>query len=197
MAKTPLNSALGELRGKIDGFVYRQLGGETIVSGLPESRGRVRFDQLSPSQDQFQDAVLYAQAVCEDPARRAAYARIARRRRVRAGRLFAFIVGDYLAPPVVTEIRIRDYRRRAGDRIVVFAKDDCEVVSVEVALKDAAGAILESGPATATPLGWRYVAKADAPADAPLTIVATAKDRAGNKTVAEQPAPVASAAPLY
>ena len=191
MAKTPLNPALGQLRGKVDGFVYRQLEGETIVSGLPEPRGRPPFDQLSPSQDQFRDAVHYAQAVCADPARRAAYARLARQRRVSAGRLFAFIVGDYLSPPVVTEIRIRDYRRRAADRIVVFAKDDCEVVSVEVVLKDAAGAVVESGPAASTPLGWRYVTTTDVSADAPLTIVATAKDRAGHKALAEQPVPVA------
>lgn len=132
-----------------------------------------------------------AKAVCADPARRAAYAPIARQRRVSAGRLFSFIVGDFLGPPVVTEIGIRDYHRLPGDRIVVFAKDDGEVVSVEVALKDTAGAVLESGPAASTPLGWRYVATTAAPSDGPLLVVATAQDRAGNRAVLEQSVPVA------
>jgi hypothetical protein len=42
MAKTRLNAALRELRGTIDGIVYRDLNGQNVASRLPRHKKRQR-----------------------------------------------------------------------------------------------------------------------------------------------------------
>ncbi len=180
MGKTPVNTALGSLRGQVDGWVYRELEGETVIARRP----RVRAD-LEPTAEQqtvretFRRAAEFAKAVFADPVRKAAYRDLALRRGVPGSRLFAFIVQDYAKGPVVTGIAADGYGRAIGDAIKVYATDNGEVTGVTVALQAADGSVIESGPAAKSDDGWRYLATTAVAAGDPVTIVATATDRAG------------------
>lgn len=61
--------------------------------------------------------------------------------------LFAFVMGDFLKPPVVEAVNLTGCLGRVGDLTRVNASDDFEVVAVAVMIRDAADAVLEQGPA--------------------------------------------------
>jgi hypothetical protein len=82
MAKARLNSALQELRGEIDGFVFKNYGGKVVVTRRPD------MSDIKPTKAQlvhrarFRAAGRYADAAWKDPARRTAYARVAAQRKI-------------------------------------------------------------------------------------------------------------------
>jgi hypothetical protein len=176
MAKLTLNSALNGIRGRIDNWVYRQYGSRVILSRRPETSGVV-----SPAQtvvrERFKAAAAYARIALADPVQQPRYQAAAR---AKGMALFAFVVGDFLNPPVVQAIDATAYHGVAGDPIKVSATDDFEVVSVSVAIRDAAGAVLEQGPAVLVDGKWTYAATVAATAGETVTIEATAKGRPGN-----------------
>ena len=77
-------------------------------------------------------------------------------------------------------VDLAEYRGRRGDRIRVIAFDDLEVVSVEVAIRTAAGAWVDTGAAVDVQRVWIFTTTSDAPAGEPLVVTAAAKDRPGN-----------------
>jgi hypothetical protein len=99
--------------------------------------------------------------------------------------VFNVAMRDYLKPPNVREIGVDAYEGHPGEEIVVRAIDDCEVVSVHVAItKD--GEIVEEGDAYRDPLNatlWRYATTQEN--ELPGTVIeAYAADRPGNVTAA-------------
>lgn len=185
MATAKLNQALGSLSGKLDGWVYRQVKGKTVVAGAPNPEVPAEPSQAQLAQrKRFTAAQAYMKQVLADPCQREAYEAMARALGRRADKLVA---GDFLNPPVVDRIDLSGYHGQPGDLIRVLATDDVEVVSVEVVLKTAAGAVLERGPATKLHGVWRYAATLPAPAGQRITIHATAKDRPGHDGRGEVP----------
>lgn len=183
MAKTPVNSALGKVHGKLDGWVYRVLEGDTVIARPPTIDPNLEpTEEQEAVRERFRRASLFAKGVFADPARKAAYRDLALRRGFPASRLFAFIVQDYAVPPRVTGIDLQGYQRTPGGVIRVFAADNGEVMSVTVTLKAADGTVLEAGAAVARDAGWDYAATTVVAAGTPLTIEASATDRAGNVT---------------
>jgi len=76
-----------------------------------------------------------------------------------------------------------------GDRIVILAMDDFDVVGVSVALTDAEGNFIESREAveTATNSGrWVYAAKAEVGTGTIVRITVTATDRPGGVAATER-----------
>jgi hypothetical protein len=184
MAKTPVNSGLEQVRGRIGGWVYRLLEGETIIATRPRRATEDRpSDEQKAVRERFRRAATYARSIYADPVRKAAYLELAARRGVPASRLFGFIVGDYARPPEVTTLDVTDYRRAGGGAVRVYATDDGEVELVSVAVKAADGTVLEEGDAVAVDAFWRFSNAVAVPAGAPVTVEATAIDRAGNRTV--------------
>ena len=94
--------------------------------------------------------------------------------------LFAFVLGDFLKPPVVETIDAAGYHGRVGDLIKVSARDDFEVVAVDVVIRDAADAVLEQGPAALVGGQWTYATTVAVVAGETVTIEATATDRPGH-----------------
>lgn len=185
MAKTPVNSGLEAVSGRLGAWVYRVVEGETVIAPRPQlDPDRPSSQAQQDVRERFRLAAGYAKRVFDDPVRKASYLQLALRRGVSAARLFGFVLQDFSRPPVVTAIVATEYNRQPGSVIDVHAKDDGEVVKVLVAIKAADGTVLEQGEAPVGDYGWRYVATAAAPAGA-LTIEATAIDRPGNKTVKE------------
>lgn len=184
MAKTPVNSGLEQVRGRVGAWVYRLLEGETIIAPRPR---RITDDNPTEGQktvrERFRRGAAYARAIFADPVRKADYLRLAGRRGVPPSRLFGFIVQDYARPPEITAVDVADYRRAGGGAVRVYAADDGEVELVTVAIKAADGTVLEEGDAVAVDAFWRFPNAVAAPAGEPVTIEATAIDRAGNRTV--------------
>ena len=74
------------------------------------------------------------------------------------------------------------FRGAIGDPIVIRARDDHAVTAVTVAVKDAAGIVLERGPARAADGAWRYAMTRSVATGSTVTVEATATDRPGNAT---------------
>jgi hypothetical protein len=110
---------------------------------------------------------------------------------------YAVAVRDFFTPPTVDAIELSAYRGRFGDRMVVVATDDAGVISVDVAIKDMTGAVLERGRAQRSDGRWIYTATADAPAGQALTVEVTATDRPGNTGAKSVPwVPMQAATPV-
>jgi hypothetical protein len=189
MGKTPVNTALGEVRGKIDDWVFRRLEGETIVA----RKRRPQPDNPTANQvkvrERFREASDYAKDVYDDPIRKESYRLLAESRGVSAARLFSFIVGDYARPPEITRFNLTLYTRTVGSEIRVYATDDGEVTDVTVRLKRPDGSLIEEGGAVKSGAYWRYEASTDVPAGVAVTVEATAEDRAENLTTKAEVVP--------
>ncbi len=182
MAKLDLNTALKGIHGRIDNWVYRQFGNRTIIGPRPVFTGAPTAGQLA-FRERFQEATAFGRTALADPVLRPLYVAAARDRQQP---LFSVVVADYFNPPVVAAIDAVGYRGRVGDVIKVTATDDFEVVGVEVVIRDAAGAVLEHGPAALVDGQWTYVATVAVVLGETVTIEAVAKDRpghTGSKTV--------------
>src|SRR5436190_24013141 len=80
MALVNLNSALRSLRGKVDGWVYKQYRYGTVVSRVP------RMGKVKPSaaqlahRERVKEAGVFYREVLRDPKLKARYSKIARKK---------------------------------------------------------------------------------------------------------------------
>ena len=78
MAKAELNSALNQLRGSLDGLVFKRYRHGLVVTRFP------RMDRIKPTpaqraqRDRFRQAAEFHRTVLADPAQRQHYAAVAR-----------------------------------------------------------------------------------------------------------------------
>lgn len=159
-------------------IVYREVNGMTLMCNRPRKR-----NQLTPHQKairaRFLLAVAYARDKMKDPDAKAAYAAGITSAKTNA---YTVALTDYLTPPKVETIDISQYRGAIGDMVVIHATDDFKVASVQVAIYNPEGALLEKGdaiPGEERPV-WLY-ATTTSGADLPGTrFVAVARDNAGN-----------------
>ncbi|KAA2239726.1 hypothetical protein F0L74_26400 [Chitinophaga agrisoli] len=167
-----------------DELVFRQRAGETVIA-KPSILG-----PDSPTEKQvavrtrFRAAAAYAKAILADPAMKAAYQAKTRR----GASPYNTAIQDYFQPPEIRFIDNTAYSGAIGTAIKVIATDDFRVNAVTVAIHNAAGAVLEEGPAIADPAGgdtWTYVATIENAAPAGGKVVVQAKDLPGNTTTEE------------
>ena len=177
MARVKLNPIVDQVQGAFGDIVFRNYGGETVISRRPTRSG----DPPTPGQEaqraRFRDAAFYGRVVMEDPDARAVYEAVAAQRKKP---IFSVTVADFLNVPVVDEVDTSAYTGAVGDPIVIRAHDDVEVTGVRVTLADADGADLESGPAVRDDWRWRYDAQTAVPGATAVTITVVAMDRPGN-----------------
>lgn len=177
--KVTLNRSIESLSGKLDDWVYRRVGDQVIVAARADPTTKKASTKQQAGRQRFADARAYAKEVMADPRKREIYVRLGQLAGRQPDKL---LTSDFLTPPEITQVDLSDYRGQAGDPIYVFAFDDIEVVSVEVALQNAAGAAWETGAAGADHGVWCYRPRAAAPAGERISVVVTARDRPGNAT---------------
>lgn len=169
------------ISGKIGDLVFRRYEGQVVIARKPDTEGRVQSASQLGHQERFRLAAVYAKAMLGDPALRAVYEAAAK---LKNKPVFALAVGDFLNAPTVDDIDLRGYSGQVGEKILIRATDDIEVVSVAVAIRNAAGGVQEQGAAVFDQGSWRYTAQtAMTPLPVSFAVDVTAMDRPGNKTV--------------
>ena len=164
------------MSGKVDGLTLRTVQGQVIASVRPNPVKREPSAAQELQRERFAFAIAYAKEVLADPCQREVYTVLAKTRKRRVDKLVA---SDFLTPPEVTRIDLSGFA--GADRLIrVLAVDDVQVVGVRVAIRSAAGAVIEEGPATEVHGVWRYTATSAVPAGESVTITASARDRADN-----------------
>lgn len=175
MAKVKLNKTLGGFRGKIDGWVYREQDGQTIVSRYQTPRKTRTSAAQKQTRVRFQAAQAYAAEVLADPLKRLVYQKLGAERRRPPNTL---LVSNFLTPPAIEQIDASAYLGRAGGVIRIAATDPIAVVSVTVSIRNAEGIRIESGDADVDHGVWTYRATASVPAGSPYKIEVIARNRA-------------------
>jgi hypothetical protein len=175
MAKVKLNETLGSLKGKIDGWVYRQQHGQTIVTRYRAPRATKQSAAQKQTRVRFQAAQAYAAEVLADPLQRLVYQKLGADRKRPPN---ALLVSNFLTPPVIEKIEASTYEGRAGGIIKIVAFDPIEVTAVTVAIRGSDGAQIESGDAEHEHGVWSYRTTANALAATTLQIEVTARNRA-------------------
>ncbi len=182
MAKLNLNSALGTVRGTIDGFVYKTINGRTFLTKNPVFRRRKWSGQQKRGHGRMALATDYAKASWADPAAKAFYEEVRRARK--AWRAFSLATGDFLNAPEIHTIEVLP-RNKGGHPVVrIGATDDIGVVRVEVTIRSGKGALLERGAASAKDGRWRYEVQSWRGSET-VEIEVQAYDRPTNCTVAK------------
>lgn len=174
-----LSGALGKT------LVFRRVGDRTIVSTIPSTSKEPTAAQLT-QREKFQQAILYAKAQMADPDTKAGYEQAAKGHQV--PNAYNIAVADFFSAPDIDEIDLSGYTGKINDKIRVKVTDDFKVKSVSVEIKDANGAIVESGQAVVqvNKVDWIFTAKVANPSLAGDKITIKATDLPGNETVEEQ-----------
>ena len=175
-----LNPIVRNLRGRIGGIlVFREMNGHTVVSARPEGRKNITGRQKEQV-DRFTGAALYAKAQMNDAFARAEYEKGKTPNKNTAYRV---ALTDYLNPPVIHSVKVRDYKGHAGEIIQIRATDDFMVTLVNVEVISGTGDVVEKGVATQDrrqPDRWRYRTTTSNPAATGTVIRVCAYDRPGN-----------------
>jgi hypothetical protein len=178
MARIDLNSAVGALRGKMDGWVYRQLNGQTVVAAHRRAKKTKPTAGQVNRRERFRAAQAYAAEVLADPVKRLVYQKLGAERKTPPN---ALLISNFLTPPMIDTIDFRGYTGRSGQQIKVIATDAIEVTAVMLCIRNATGTEIESGPATKDHGVWSYRTTTSLPANATWKIEATARNRAGTE----------------
>jgi hypothetical protein len=184
MAKQERNVVTHGLSGKIgDLLLFRQRGGKTIVSKIPEFSKTVSEKQAT-QRKLFQQAVIYAQTAIASPEMEELYKTVAKKK----GKYpFNVAVADFLNAPDIHDIDLSEYTGSAGDRIRIIVNDDVAVKSVKVEIHNADGSLVEEGEAVQIAGSlWIYTAVQDNENLNGDKITVSASDMPGNVTHEER-----------
>jgi len=191
---------MAKVRSEILGVVSGTVGDITLANwkGIKVARRRRGPSTLPPSEAQakqrenFAIASEYAKEIGADPTKRQIYTEIAKGQPTTWR---ALAVQDYLTPPILSRVDVRDYNGKAGDRIDIYVHDvTCDRVSVtlldstapppEGEGEDWLGAVVEEGEALRAVEGqdyhWIYRATVSLPVEK-FRLVVTARDLPGNE----------------
>lgn len=182
MARVKLNPVLEAIRGKVGDLVFKRYGEEVVVTRTPNLSGLDPTPGQQAVRSRFKLAALYGKTALADPQSKALYGAVAREKGLP---LFALAVADFFHEPAVQEVDLSAYSGKAGERIGIQASDDFEVTGVEVAIRNAEGAVLEKGPAArnGSDSAWTYTTTTEIPSGQSVSIEVTATDRPGHKGV--------------
>jgi hypothetical protein len=181
MAHVIQNPLSGNIAGKIGGLVFvHRSDGRTVVRRAPPIPTTFSAPQLK-DQRRFAQAVAYFKRVKTNPELYANYQQLARETHRRACDL---AIADFLNAPEITQIDLSGFRGEPGDRVLIHTSDQTGVQSVQVAITNVNGTLLEQGVAAleAAPGLWRYTIQSPVEPDQIVLIQVTAADLAGNST---------------
>jgi hypothetical protein len=176
MAKIELNERVAGIRGKIDGWVYRNLHGQIVVHAYrPAKRSRSSSAQVG-ARNRFRDAQAYAADVLSHPLRRALYLKLSAARKCPVN---ALLVSNFLTPPTIEAVELGGYHGQAGGTIDLLVTDPVEVVDVALRIRTIDGTEVESGAATKQNGIWLYRATDSVPRGREWELEITARNPAG------------------
>ena len=179
MAKLDANEIIGLLHGKLGGLIFsRTQDGQIQVRRRPVRRAAFREGELT-NQDTFAQAIAYVAAARQEPELYTPYQQAGKLKGKRACDLAH---SDFRNPPVITDIDLSAYTGSPGQRILVQAVDDFEVVRLVVTVAKVDHEVIEIGTSAQVPEtgAWRYVTQLSAAGLQVVTIHVTAFDRPGN-----------------
>ncbi|RRJ86498.1 hypothetical protein EG240_16070 [Paenimyroides tangerinum] len=157
MAESKNNIVTHGLSGKVgDILVFSQRNGKTIVSKAPKERTGEASDKQKQQIAKFQQAVIYAKSVLQDPITKAIYTDAATPEK--GVSTYNVAVADLLNAPKIEEIDLSNYNGDINDTISVTVTDDFQVASVKVIINNADGSLVEQGNATLQGSKWVFVA---------------------------------------
>ncbi|MEK6481230.1 hypothetical protein WJR50_27050 [Catalinimonas sp. 4WD22] len=184
MAQVKNNIITDGLSGSIGRqIVFRQLGGKTIVSAMPnmpEERSEAQKKQSA----RFREAVKYAQHVLDDPALLATYAVKTQSNKSP----YCQAIADYLNLPVIVAVKLDAFEKKAGNRLWIQATDDHLITKVHCLFCEADGSLLEQGLADLDEYEneWVYTLKYTHTHHQELRLVVRITDLPGNSIVREE-----------
>jgi len=161
-------------------IVFRQRGGDTVVSKSPVFLEREPSEAQKAQQIRFQQAVIYGKAAISVPATKEAYDAEAKRGQSAFNVAFA----DFLSAPKIDVVDLTNYDGSIGSTITVRCLDDFKVESVFVKIENADGSIADQGDAVldSNGLDWVFTATASNASLPGDKITVTATDSPGNET---------------
>ncbi len=156
-------------------FVYRTRSGRNLIAQKP-GLDLGCSGQKRSMQEEVRRAVTYAEFACEEP--------IYQCKAVGTpNSAFNLAVADALGRPQVLDIDIHGWNRKAGQTILVKARDNFLVLSVHLVIRRGES-IIEQGDAEQSELDgliWRYTLQTPVERKPGLTIEAVACDLPGNE----------------
>ncbi len=184
MAKVKLNPVMEKMSGKIGDLVFRRYEGEVVVARKADTSGIIPTPVQVAHRERFRLAAVYAKASLSDEVLKVVYEAAAKEKSKPA---FALAVGDFLNAPMIDAIDLAAYTGKAGEKIVIRASDDIDVVNVTVAIRNAEAGAFEQGTAVFEQGSWRYTTQITlGTASGSFAVDVTAVDRPGNKTMKTQ-----------
>jgi hypothetical protein len=161
--------------------VFRQVNGETIMSGKPKKRKTPYSAGELEVQERFLDARDYAKDVEHYPALLALYQEVADE----TGKsVYALARQDWFKPPRVSAIEPSEYNGQVGEVITFKVRDViCAKKAIVTLVDDQTGVVIEKGQAAQEIAGttnWIYTATKAVPAGTTVSIRIEAYDYAGN-----------------
>ena len=182
MAKMTPNPAIDRLSGAVGDMVHRKLWGTHVVSRKPDFSDRVLSDKQLAQNNKYKFAGLIWDALT--PEVKAAYREWGKRLNKPP---YALFNKNHSRPPSVEAIDLSRYTGQAGQTIGITATDLFQVASVAVTVREAAGAVVETGAAVkvaGTQHQWSYQTAATAHNIVGLSVEAVAVNwpaKAGNR----------------
>jgi hypothetical protein len=182
MAKVELSKALEAIHGVIGDLLFRNHAGHQTVGRLPNYSERPLPDKLEAQKPVMQRASHYWNSLkTENPELARAYAQ---RAKELDRPVFSLAYADVSSRPTVQEIDVTRYSGRTGQKITVRATGAFELRQVQVLIREAGGAVVESGSAVkggGRNTWWDYTTTTDVPALAGVSVEAVAVSWPDNK----------------
>jgi hypothetical protein len=173
-------STLGDtISGRVGKAVIKQYLYGTVMTAVPDMSNIRPSEKQNYQRNRWRDAGAYYRKVKADPQ---LCARYAHKVQATGFALSAITMRDFLRPPLVREIDLSRYWGQPGDPIGIAAYDDTAVATVEVTVRDAAGAVIETGFAVEGNDTWHYTLRTVIGRPTPITVEAVATDLPGNRT---------------
>jgi len=157
MAIADRNCLVRFYRGKVGGLIFRIVGDKTVVSTLPDYRGRKWTKAQKANRRRFRKAMDYARDILKDPVMVLFYKKKIKRKNQSAWNM---AVSDYMKKPELAFIDGHYYKGTKGDQITVGVKDRHRMTEVIVGIVDAQGFQVESGKAEYIPFQNHWVYRA-------------------------------------
>lgn len=175
MAKVRNNIVIRGLSGMLGDQVVVKIdkAGRTILAAAPgDDPNRNSSPAQRQQQERFREASVYAMSAKDNEV----YVEKAKGTPKIPQNV---AMADWFHAPEVSEVDVADWHGAIGQPIRIKAVDDVKVTQVNVVITDAAGVVMEQGPATqADGNWWTYTTTATAADGA--RIVASARDLPGN-----------------
>jgi len=184
MGKIKNNVVTKGFSGKFgDDLMFRQVNNKTIFAKRTLTASAPTAGQTEV-RNKFANATQFGSVAIEDPQASVEYKLMAEMLGLKSAYLAA--VTDYLTEPEIAMVYTGSYKGVPGNVFSIKPRVPYKIVSIDVTILAADSSVLESGPAVANELKWKYVATTDNAQVAGSMLMLVARDRQGREVSFEQ-----------